>query len=121
MSPQYYSILHVASILLLTGVTFAVFGGAPESRRKTVMMAGGILSLLALVGGFGLASKTLLLPNPLNWPLWVWVKVLCWLWLSAVGGIAFRRRAQTARWIALTAFALIVALAMVYLRPTFGA
>ncbi|MBK8475926.1 MAG: hypothetical protein IPL39_06325 [Opitutaceae bacterium] len=120
MTPQYYSILHVTSILLLTGVTFAVFGGAPEARRKQIMMAGGILSLLALVGGFGLASKNLGMPNPMNWPAWIWVKVLCWLWLSAIGGIAFRRRAQTPRWMAMTAFALIAALTMVYLRPTFG-
>lgn len=121
MSWQFYAILHVASILLLTGATFAVFGGAPDARRKQILMAGGILSLLALVGGFGLASKKLGMPNPLEWPLWLWVKVLCWLWLSAIAGIAYRRRAQLPRWIALTAFALIVALVMAFLKPAFGA
>jgi hypothetical protein len=120
MSLPYYQILHVASILLLTGVVFAVFGGAPDARRKQIMMAGGILSLLALVGGFGLASKKLGMPNPMSWPAWLWMKVICWLWLSAIGGIAYRRRAQTPRWIAITAFFLIVALAMAFLKPDFG-
>lgn len=120
MSWTYYAILHVASILLLTGIVFAVFGGAPEERRKQIMMAGGILSLLALVGGFGLAARKLGMANPLGWPAWLWVKVVCWLWLSAIAGIAYRRRAQTPRWIALTAFFLIVALAMAFLKPDFA-
>ncbi len=116
----YYAILHVGSILFLTGVTFAVFGGAPESRRKQILIAGGILSLLALVGGFGLAAKKLGMPNPLSWPVWLWVKGFCWLWLSAIAGIAYRRRGQTPRWIALTAFFLIVALVMAFVKPEFG-
>ncbi len=121
MTWPYYAILHVATILLLTGVVFAVFGGAPAGRRKQIMMAAGILSLLALVGGFGLAAKKNGLPNPLQWPAWLWIKVLCWFWLSGVAGIAYRRREQTPRWIALTAFALILALIMAFLKPAFGA
>ena len=120
MTWEYYAILHVAGILFLTGATFAVFGGAPDARRKLIMMVGGILSLLTLVGGFGLASKKLGMPNPMDWPVWLWVKVFCWLWLSAIGGIAYRRRAQTPRWIALTAFLLLVALVMAFLKPEFG-
>ncbi len=120
MSWQYYAILHVASILFLTGATFAVFGGASDARRKLILMAGGVFSLLALVGGFGLAAKKLGMANPAGWPAWLWVKVLCWLWLSAIAGIAYRRRAQTPRWIALTAFALLVALVMAFLKPDFG-
>ncbi len=120
MSWQHYAILHVASILFLTGAAFAVFGGAPDARRKLIMMAGGILSLLALVAGFGLAAKKLMLPNPMTWPAWLWVKVLCWLWLSAIGGIAFRRREQTPRWIAMTALVLLVALVMAFVKPEFG-
>lgn len=120
MSWQFYAILHVAGLLLLTGATFAVFGGAPEARRKQLLMAGGILSLLALVGGFGLAARKLGMPNPAGWPLWLWGKVVCWLWLSAVAGIAYRRRAQTPRWIALTAFALLVALVLAFFKPVLG-
>jgi len=117
MSWPFYAILHVASILLLTGAVFAVFGGAPDGRRKLIMMAGGILSLLALAGGFGLAAKKLGLPNPAAWPAWLWVKVGCWLWLSAVAGIGFRRREKTAVWLGLTAVVLVGALAMVFLKP----
>ncbi len=120
MTWEFYAILHVASILFLTGATFAVVGGAPDARRKLILMAGGVFSLLALVAGFGLAAKKSGLPNPLEWPVWLWVKVFCWLWLSAIGGIAYRRRAQTPRWIAVTAFLLLVALVMAFLKPAFG-
>lgn len=120
MTWQHYAILHVAGILFLTGAIFAVFGGASDARRKFIMMAAGILSLVALVGGFGLASKKLAMPNPMDWPVWLWVKVLCWFWLSAIAGIAFRRREQTPRWIAMTALVLLVALVMAFLKPEFG-
>ena len=120
MSWPYYAILHVAGILLLTGATFAVFGGASDARRKPILMAGGILSLLSLVGGFGLAAKKLGMPNPMDWPAWLWVKVLCWVGLSAIAGIAYRRREQTPRWIALTTFFLLVALVMAFLKPELG-
>ena len=117
MTSPFYAILHVASLLLLTGAVFAVFGGAPDGRRKLIMMAGGILSLLALVGGFGLAAKELGMPNPAAWPAWLWVKVGCWLWLSAVGGIAFRRRERTPVWLLVTSVVLLLALTMVFLKP----
>jgi hypothetical protein len=112
-----YPILHIAGILFLTGTVFAVFGGAPDSRRKLIMMVGGILSLLVLVSGFGLAARKLDPPYPAGLPLWLWVKVICWLWLSAVAGLAYRRRHLTPLWMGLTIGALLTALCMVFLKP----
>lgn len=117
MSPQVYYVLHVSSILLLGGVVFAIFGGAPVEKKKKLMMFGGILSLLALVGGFGLATKVHGLPNPANWPLWIWLKVAAWLWFSAIGGIAFRKRDQSKLWLILTLVAALLAIYSVYYRP----
>ncbi len=120
MPLSFYSILHVGSILLLTGITFAIFGGAPENRKKLLMALGGILSLVALFGGFGLASSKMGVvqqPNPAHWPLWIWIKVFCWLWLSAIGGIAYRRRNESRQWLLITVVILVTALVMVYVKP----
>ena len=56
LSPAFYYILHVVSILVLTGYTFYAFAAAPETRKK-VMIITGVASLLVLVGGFGLQAK----------------------------------------------------------------
>lgn len=123
MSLQFYQILHVSSVLLLAGVTFAIFGGAPLSRKKLLMALSGILSVLALFAGFGLASHkggVVQQPNPAHWPLWIWIKVFVWLWLSALGGIAFKKRDQTKAPLIITIIVVIVAIATVYTKPFSG-
>jgi len=111
MSPSIYYILHVTSILALTGYTFYAFA-APESTRKRVMMITGIFSLLALVGGFGLKAKL-----GHGWPGWLIVKIVCWFALSALAGFGYRRRgAATALGVIAVAIAFI-AIVMVYTRP----
>ncbi|AHF90002.1 hypothetical protein OPIT5_06985 [Opitutaceae bacterium TAV5] len=82
-----YQILHILSLLVLTGGAFYAFAGAPETRKK-VMMITGIASILMLVSGFGLLSK---LHNNAFAP-WVIVKIVCWLGISALAGIGYRKR-----------------------------
>ncbi len=111
MNPIYYSFLHVASGFLLVALTFAAFANpAPEARKRTLMLT-GILSLIMLVGGFGLVAKVL----GGAWPHWVLVKIACWLGLSALAGIAYRKPEKIGllRWIAIAL--VVTALAMVYL------
>ena len=111
MSPIFYYILHVSSVLALTGYTFYAFA-APMESRKRVMMISGITSLLVLVGGFGLQAKL-----GYGFPGWLIVKLVCWLGLSALAGFGFRRRAAAGTF-ALVAIALvIVAVVMVYAKP----
>lgn len=112
MSPTFYSIVHLISVLLLTGLTFQAFSAAPE-RRRFFLMWSGIASFFALVAGFGLLSK--LYSNTFH--LWVIVKLVCWLGLSAMAGLAFRRRASVGLWAALTIAFVSVAVLMVYLKP----
>lgn len=110
MSPTVYQILHVVSLLVLTGYTFYAFAAPPEARKR-VMIITGIASLLALVAGFGLQAKL-----AIGWPGWIFVKMFCWLGLSALAGIGFRRRGAAGT-LAVIAIALIlVAVVMVYTR-----
>jgi cbb3-type cytochrome oxidase subunit 3 len=111
MSPTFYHIIHVVSVLVLTGYTFYAFSAPPETRKR-VMMITGIASLLALVGGFGLQAKL-----AVGWPGWFIVKILCWLGLSALAGIGYRRRGAAGT-LAVIAIALVfVAVVLVYTRP----
>ena len=111
MSPMFYYILHVCSVLVLTAYTFYAFA-APLETRKRVLMISGIASLLALVGGFGLQAKL-----GYGFPGWIIVKLVCWLGISALAGVGYRRRGAVGT-LALVAIALlIVAVVMVYLKP----
>ena len=111
MTPTFYHIVHVLSILVLTGYTFYAFAAPPETRKR-VMMVTGIASLLALVGGFGLQAKL-----AVGWPGWLIVKLVCWLGLSALAGIGYRRRGAAGT-LALVAIVLVaVAVILVYTKP----
>lgn len=120
MNPQVYYFLHAASVLFLTSAVFAIFAGAPESRRRMLSVLVGIFSLVALVAGFGLASTVHQMPNPMDWPFWLWGKVVCWLGISAIGGMAFKRRAQPAMWVWLTGILVLVAIWFGYFKPMAG-
>jgi hypothetical protein len=106
-----YLVLHLSSIIVLLGYTFYAFA-APAETRKRVLMITGVASLLVLVSGFGMLQRL-----HLGFPSWAIVKGVCWLGLSAIAGIAYRKRAQADLFM-MIAFALaITAVAMVYVRP----
>ena len=111
MSPIFYYILHVSSVLVLTAYTFYAFA-APLETRKRVMMITGIASLLALVGGFGLQAKL-----GYGFPGWIIVKLVCWLGISALAGVGYRRRGAVGTLALVAIVLLIVAVVMVYLKP----
>ena len=111
MSPTIYYIVHVASVLVLTGYTFYAFAAAPETRKR-VMMITGIASLLALVGGFGLQAKL-----SLGFPGWLIVKLVCWLGLSALAGMGYRRRGAAGALGVVAVILAFIAVVMVYTKP----
>ena len=114
MSANVYYILHVFSVFVLTGFTFHAFA-APAETKKKVMAITGIASLLALVGGFGLIAKV----HQNHIEAWMIVKLVCWLGLSALAGIGYRKR-EKARVLRLIAMALVfVAVLAVYTRLAF--
>ncbi len=105
-------VVHVAAVVILIAYTFFGFAGAPETRKRVLAIT-GVASLLALLTGIrmwqGLYSFSAL--------GWVIVKLVCWLGLSALTGMAYRKRDKVNALMIVALTRTIVALAMVYIRP----
>ena len=87
MIPEYYKILHVFSLVVLTAHTYMALANPDPANRKRTLMITGIASLLMLFSGFGLLARL----HPGQFPGWVVVKLVCWLGLTALGGLAYRK------------------------------
>jgi uncharacterized membrane protein SirB2 len=109
----YYHILHVFAILVLTAQTFLAFGNPDPAGRRRTMMITGIAALLIFASGFGLLH---LLGIPFSTG-WVLVKFFCWLGLTALAGIVYRRPHLRGMLSFIALVLLVVALVMVYLKP----
>lgn len=98
-------------MVLLTAFIFQTFANPdPKNRRKTGMIT-GILALLMLIGGFGLVATM-----KVGFPWWVIVKLVCWLGLASVSGMAYRKP-QRIPMLTIVAIALIlIAIITVYFR-----
>ena len=76
MSVTFYHILHVTSLLLLSGVGFAMVFA---ENRKPFQKFYGILSFLVLLGGFGLMAR---FQYTFKENAWMTGKLLIWIALS---------------------------------------
>ncbi|HEY9248248.1 MAG TPA: hypothetical protein VIO38_03920 [Rariglobus sp.] len=112
MSPTAYHIIHLVSLFVLFGYTFYAFA-APAETRKKVLIITGIASLLVLVSGFGLMSK--LYGN--RFELWMIVKIVSWLGLSALAGLGYRRRGSVGVFAAVAVVLALAAVIAVYVKP----
>jgi len=115
MDPLVYHVLHLSAGFLLTAYTFQAFAAPDPAKKGRVMMMSGIMSLIMVVAGFGLVSKLQIGFEP-----WVWVKVGCWLVLSAVGGFAYRSKGAIPLLKLIAIVAVVAAVYMVYARPVIG-
>lgn len=113
MNPIYYSVLHVAAAFVLVAMTFTAFADPRPERRRFVMIVGGLASLVMVIAGFGLHAKL----NIEGFPGWLIVKIVCWLVLSAVSGMAFRRPTMISMLSMIATAAVVVAVYCVYLKP----
>ncbi len=104
--------LHVASVVILIAFTFFAFAASPETR-KSVMIITGVSTLVVLLTGLrmwqGMFSFNLL--------GWVIVKIVCWIGLSALAGVGYRRRDKAAGLMAIVLLLAVIALVMVYWKP----
>ena len=112
MSFPLWYILHLSSLLLFVGVTFAALAAPHPERRRRTLTWSGILAVVVFLSGFGLLGIL-----RLGMPVWAIAKIACWLALAVVPGLAFRRPAQMAAWTAVTVAAVVIAVDMATLKP----
>jgi hypothetical protein len=112
MNLNLYHFLHVAGLLMLVGGTFYAFAAPAETRRRVLVLT-GVASLLMLASGFGLLAQM----YAGHFYLWVVVKLVCWLGLSALAGLAYRRRERAGLLMGIAALLALTAVAMVYFKP----
>jgi hypothetical protein len=111
MSLTTYHVLHLSSIIVLLAYSFYAFA-APAETRKRVLMITGVATLLVLITGFAMLAKL-----HLGFPVWAAVKLVCWIGLSMVAGMAYRRRAQADALMLIALALAITAVVMVFVRP----
>ena len=105
--------LHVLAAIVLAGFTHQALAASVPENRKRVMIWTGLASLVMLLTGIRM-WQALYSFSALGWII---VKLVCWLGLSALSGLAFRLQGQTGL-LAKIALALVaVAVAMVYFKP----
>jgi uncharacterized membrane protein SirB2 len=109
----YYQVLHVFSVLVLTAHTFLAFGNPDPANRKRTLMITGIAALLVIGSGFGMLALDKI-PFTTGWVL---VKFVCWLGLSALAGIAYRRPHLRGALSLVALVLLLTAVTMVFCRP----
>ncbi len=116
MSPLFYQFLHVFSIIMLTGFTLYVAANPQKHSKRKMMIVTGVFSLLALVAGSALVTKLYSSFPGKGWLQgWVIAKIVIWLLLSAMAGMAYRKSKS----LVVSAVVLLAAAGvyMVYLRP----
>ncbi len=108
----FYQVVHVLSLLLLTGVGFALIA---SDNDKPLRKFYGILSFLVLLGGFGLIAK---LGYSFKENTWLTVKLGMWILLAGGLPIALKRLSLSKPVLMLSyGVILFIAVYSVYLRP----
>lgn len=104
-------IVHLACIFTLLGVTFYAFGAAPETKKPVMIISGLAAVGVLLTGGAMLGMAHM------GFPGWAIVKLVCWLGIASMGGMAYRRRSQAVPFMVVVLALAVVAAAMVILKP----
>ena len=111
MAPQFYSLLHVFSIMLLSGSIFYIAANPQKHKKTKMMIITGVLGLVAFVASMGLIGK---LGYSFTDP-WILVKFVIWLFLMALAGMAYKKPKGFV--IPALIVSIGIALFMVYYRP----
>lgn len=87
MSPEFYRVLHVISLIVVYFSLGALAWNASikGEKKKVMMIVHGVALLIMLVAGFGMLAKL-----KIAWGLWATLKLVCWLILG-VSPVLFRR------------------------------
>ena len=92
LSYEFYKVLHVMCIVLFVGSMGAQFFS--DSSKKSLKIISGVTSFFIFVAGMGLLAR-LGVSHGSGWPTWVWVKVVVWILVSALGPILAKRLSGT--------------------------
>ncbi len=114
MSALTYQILHVGGVLLMFGLTFSCFAAPRPERKRLMLSITGLLAVVVLVGGFGLVARL----HGNQFTGWMVAKIVVWLAVAAMGGIAFRRPHFAGLFAWITAILGLIAVVLVYTRPS---
>lgn len=112
---EYYSVflvVHIVSLVLFAGVTFAALAAPHPERRRFSLMWSGILGVVVFVTGFGLLGI-----RQMPFQGWVTIKLVCWLVLTMMTPMVFRQPEKLTMWSGMTIGAILVAVAMVVSMP----
>ncbi len=102
-------------MVLLAAFLFQAFANPdPKNRKKTGMIT-GILALLMLIGGFGLVATM-----KVGFPWWIIVKIVCWLGLASMSGMAYRKPQRIPMLTAVAIALILTAIVAVYFRHVAG-
>ena len=112
MPITFFHVIHVFALIALVGIFFAALAAPQPENRRRYLMWSGIASLAVMLTGFGMLGMM-----KLGWPIWVWIKILCWIGLSALVGQAFRRKEKSRELLMLALGLALIALCMVYFKP----
>jgi hypothetical protein len=114
MNPSEYNALHILHVFGAIGLVASVFyacAAAPETRGRLLKWSGCVALIVLLTGG-RMWQKIYHLQD-----VWIWVKLFCWVGISALAGFAYRKREKAGLWIALSLAFAAIALVMVYAKP----
>jgi hypothetical protein len=105
-------IIHVTGAILLVALNFYA-GAGPQETRKRILALSGIAALIVLGTGFRL-WQGLYGFAPVGWII---VKIVCWIGLSGLTGVLYRRRSAAPGLLLLVLALAATAVTMVYLKP----
>lgn len=111
MKLQIYQVMHVLSMVLMSGFIFQAFANPDPKNKKRTMMIVGILGVLMLTGGMGMVAVM-----KAGFPWWVIVKLVCWLGLIVIAGQAYRNPEKIPMFTTITILLIAIAIIVVYFK-----
>lgn len=111
MKLQIYQVLHVLSVILLTGFAFSAFAAPRPERKRFISIATGVMALIALVSAFGMISVT----YGNHFAPWMFVKLGAWLGITALAGMVFRKPSLAGLYSIIVAVLTAIAVYTVYI------
>lgn len=107
ISYETYKVLHLFTLFMLLSAFGVVVSEGRWIPGKKFKITVGIISFLAFVAGMGLIAR-LGFKHTEPFPLWIWVKMVCWGSLNVVLVGLFKVQSKKWKWVLGSAAGLIV-------------